>query len=162
MKIDIITYTDAQYAKLSQEQILKVEETQIKKNNLDRKLAEDMAEEKNRLVKRGIFLSRIWELYCARLQEQYEEEVTALRESLLFYLRFSSRPDSSKEESSPYPLDYSLDMEARFYVVRDYYLETYSDPVVRFDKFREDTVAPVYLGEYYAPLHDFFGLQAQG
>lgn len=161
MKIDIITYTDAQYAKLSEEQLLEVQEAQIKKNNLDRKLAQEMAEEKNRLLKRGIFLSKIWELYCEKLQAQYAAEVEALRESLLFYLRFSSRPDSSTEGNVPYLVDYSLEMTERFNTVRDYYLETYTDAVVRYEEFLKDSVAPVYLGELYAPLHDLFGYLAQ-
>ena len=38
MKIDIISYTDEQFAQLTEEQLLEVRSAQLKKNRLDRKL----------------------------------------------------------------------------------------------------------------------------
>jgi hypothetical protein len=152
MVIDIINYTDEQFAALSPEQILEVKTAQTKKNALTKKLAEEKQEFRRKLVENGTFLSQIWALECARLDAEYEEEVTSIREALLFYLRFSTKGTTS----SKYPVDYSLPMETRFYNVRDYYEATYTDPLERYQAFKADEVAKVYLGEYYAPLHDYF------
>ena len=156
MKIDIISYTDAQYATLTHEQLLQVKSAQLKKNRLLLKLEEDMQAEKNRLLKNGVFLSRIWELYCKKLTEEYNVEVENIRDSLLFYLRFSVKPDDAQTNSVPYVVDYSLTMEERFHIVKNYYEATYEDGGERFATFKKDAVAVSYLGELYAPLYDYF------
>ena len=66
MVIDIISYTDTQYAALSEEQILEVQQAQLKKNRLLIKLEEDKRKEKYRLIENGVFLSKIWDLYCEK------------------------------------------------------------------------------------------------
>ena len=152
MTIDIISYTDVQYAALTKEQILEVEAAQLKKNRLFIKLEEEKRKEKYRLIENGIFLSKIWELYCEKLQKEYDQEVENIRDSLLFYLRFVGGGASS----APYTVDYSLKMEDRFQVVRSYYETTYPDAYERYQAFKKDEVAVVYLGELYAPLHDYF------
>ena len=154
MNIDIISYTDAQYAALSEEQLLQVKAAQLKKNKLDAKLERDKIEEKHRLVKRGIFLSGIWPLYCEKLQQEYEQEVENLRDSLLFYLRCTTKAE--QESSAPYTVNYALTVEERFAIVRQYYQVNYTDAQKRYDAFLADSVAPAYLGEMYAPLHDYF------
>ena len=55
------------------------------------KLEKDKEKEKFRLVKQGIFLSSIWDLYCQKLKAAYDAEVDEVREALLFYLRFSTK-----------------------------------------------------------------------
>ena len=158
MVIDIINYTDEQFAVMSEEQLLEIKSAQLKKNNLEKKLLKDKAAFRRKLVENGTFLSEAYVLECARLDADCEEQVTAVREALLFYLRFSSRSSSA----SKYPIDYSLPMETRFYNVRDYYLAAYTDDVERLAAFKEDNVAKTYLGEYYAPLHDYFASKAAG
>ena len=152
MVIDIINYTDEQFAALSEEQILEVKSAQTEKNHLAKKLEENQQAFRRKLVENGTFLSKMWELECARLDTEYEAQVTAIREALLFYLRFASKSNGA----TGYPVDYSLPMETRFYNVRDYYEATYTDPNERYNAFLEDEIAKVYLGEYYAPLHDYF------
>lgn len=152
MVIDIISYTDEQFAALSEEQILEVKTAQQKKNKLTKKLVENKEIAKRKLIGNGTFMSPIWELQCAKLDEEYEQEVTMLREALLFYLRFSFRSSVGSEK---YPIDYSLSMEERFADVRDYYVNTYPDVNERWKAFRVDGVAMVYLGEYYEPLYDY-------
>ena len=56
MEIDIITYTDKQYAALTEEQILQVKEAQLEKNRLTAKLQENLQKEKERLVENGTLL----------------------------------------------------------------------------------------------------------
>lgn len=166
MTIDIISYTDTQYAALTEEQILEVQAAQLKKNKLLIKLEEDKRKEKYRLIENGVFLSKIWELYCEKLQKEYDNEVENIRESLLFYLRFTSKTESGSTETgptnAPYLVDYSLTVEERFFIVKEYYLTTYADAEERYDAFLKDEVAIVYLGETYAPLHDYLGELAQG
>ena len=85
MNIDIISYTDEQFAALSVEQLEQVREAQLKKNKLTAKLDKEKQEEKFRLVKNGIFLSSIWDVYCQKLETEYEAEVETIREALLFW-----------------------------------------------------------------------------
>lgn len=154
MEIDIISYTSEQYEKLSEAQLLEVQSAQMKKNRLLRKLNQDKQDEKNRLIENNTFLSELWELYCARLQEEYEQEVGAIRDGLLFYLQYSVR--SEEASSSPYSVNYALAMEERLAIVRSYYEVNYKDKVERFEAFKADKVAVGYLGEYYSPLYDYF------
>ena len=42
MLIDIISYTDAQYAMLTEEQLLEIKSAQLKKNRLTAKLEENL------------------------------------------------------------------------------------------------------------------------
>ncbi len=156
MEINIISYTDAQFAALTEEQLLQVKNAQLKKNRLEAAMEEELQKEKERLLNNGIFLSSIWYSVQERLQEIYDQEIANIREALLFYLRFATKPDGSQAEEAPYKVDYSLSDTDRFEIVRDYYMDTYTDPQMRFDKFREDSIAAKYLGELYAPLYDYF------
>ena len=153
MEIDIIAYTDAQYASLTAEQLLEVRAAQIKKNKLTAKLEEDIRKAEENLVDNGTYLSSMRTAIVNELQEEYDTEVEILREGLLFFLRFSSRPDAS---GAPYTVDYSLPVEDRFAIVKTYYETNYSDGNERFAAFQQDTVAVQYLGELYAPLYDYF------
>ena len=76
-----------------------------------------------------------------------------IRDGLLFYLRFASKP-ANGGVSAPYTVDYSLGMAERVNIVKTYYMEAYTDPFERLAAYKADEVARVYLGEYYSPLHD--------
>lgn len=153
MKIDIISYTDTQYEALTAEQIQEVKAAQMQKNNLERALAEAKRKEKHRLIERGIFLSGIWEAYQEKLQTEYEQKIENLRDSLLFYLRFSTKPDAY---GTGYSVDYNLSLEERFAIIKQYYESTYTDAKQRFEAFKADKVAVVYLEELYSTLYDYF------
>ena len=155
MTIDIIAYTDAQFAALTEEQILEVESAQLKKNRLTAQLEEDKRREKYRLLEAGVFRSAVWERLCAELQAAYDQEVENLRDGLLFYLRFTARPGGE----APYPLDYALTYEERLAGVREYYEKTYTDAGERFAAFAADETAKGYLGELYAPLYELYAEQ---
>ncbi len=158
MVIDIIHYTDEQYAALSAEKLKEVRTAQIKKDRLTKALTENIRKVKQSLIDRGIFSSSIWEKRKGELNAEYEAEVSVIREALLFYLRYAVN-DSEGEvvpEDVPYEVDFSLDEEARLMVVRDYYLSAYSDGAARFAAFQADEFARTYLGELYAPLWHYF------
>ena len=156
MTIDIISYTDEQFAQLTAEQLLEVRSAQLKKNRLDRQLEKDKLKEKYRLIENGIFLSPLWEQYCQQLQIEHDEEVEAIRDALLFFLRFSNKPPMEDVEESPYEVDYSLPEDERAIIVREYYESAYTNGQERFDAFVADSVAKQYLGEWYATLYDYF------
>lgn len=158
MTIDIISYTDGQFAALSEEQILEVESVQLKKNRLTEALKEKKRKEKYRLLKAGVFRSAVWEKICAALDESYGQEVDGLRDGLIFYLRFSSKAETG--ETAPYVVDYSLTYEARLSIVKNYYDATYTDGGQKFAAFKADKVAVSYLGELYAPLYELYAEQA--
>jgi len=153
MVIDIISYNEQQYMRMTDAQLLEVQSAQRKKNRLSAALAEDLEREKLRLVENGTFLSGMWPLIQERLQKAYEQEVEAIRDQLLFYLTYSTTEETI---DAPYDVDYSLSMEERMYIVKDYYLTKYSDGKERFETYKKDEIAPNYLGEYYAPLYDYF------
>lgn len=155
MKIDVISYTESQFTALSEEQILKVQSAQLKKNRLAAALEDDLKEAKHRLVKNNTFLSSLWEQTKKALQTRYEQEVENIRDGLLFYLRYSS-PNGSAGVEPPYIVDYSLTETERFTIVKNYYQNKYSDAEVRFRAFKDDALAKTYLGEMYAPLYDYF------
>ncbi len=157
MTIDIISYTSEQFAKLSAEQILEVKQAQLRKNKLLLKRDEEMQAEKHRLIENGTFLSSIWTLYCQKLTAQYEQEITQIRDALLFYLQYSAKPSAGTEQSSPYPVDYSLSMSQRVTVVKEYYENAYNKNwTAILEAYKKDEVALSYLGEYYGSLYDYF------
>ena len=153
MTIDIINYTQDQYSKLNSEQITEIKKAQGSKNRLQRRLQEKILSEKYRLVEAGIFRSAIWEKICERLQNEYDAEVDLLREGLLFYLQYSGRQENGEVG---YTVDYSLSIEDRVTLVKEYYLRTYENANERFSAFKGDPVAPSYLCEAYASLYQWF------
>jgi hypothetical protein len=104
-------------------------------------------------LKNGIFRSEIYAKLCAEWDEEYQTELERIKEQLLFYLRFSTKVDVPTD--CPYTVDYALSYEDRYLIVRDYYLTNYSEATERWTEFKKDTIAPNYLGEYYATLHDY-------
>ena len=154
MVIDIISYTDSQFAALTEEQLLQVKSAQLKKNRLQAKLEEDLQHAKQKFVENGTLVSSIWRELQKTLRASYEQEVENIRDSLLFYLRFAVKPE--EDGDAPYTVDYSLSDIERFEIVKNYYERTYTDGQKRFTAFKADTVAARYLGELYAPLYDYF------
>ncbi len=157
MKIDIIQYTDAQFAALSAGRLQKVSAAQVKKNKLLRKLEEDLKAERQRLIDRGMALSSIWEKRKEELTAACNAEIEEVRQALLFYLRYAVGGEAEETPTDvPYPVDYSLTMEERMEGVRSYYTTTYTAAQERFEAFAADTFARSYLGELYAPLYQYF------
>jgi hypothetical protein len=161
MVIDIIDYQDTQYIQLGEYRLERVRLAQLEKNKLLSQLAKDKRRAKYKLLKNGTYRSGIYASVCAELERQCEEEIKALRDGLLFYLRYSMRPDASPvpDVDAPYEVDYSFSDEMRLSVVKGYYESTYTDPGERFNAFAADEVAPQYLGELYKALYDFFKVQ---
>ena len=157
MEIDVIDYTNAQLAMLTEEQLREVQEAQLKKNRLLRELAEKLKEERRRLINNGMFLSYIWEWTKEYWQERYAEEIGWVREGVLFYLHYLQ----GVVVDAPYPLDYTLSTVERAAVVKAYYLEHYTDAQDRAEAFKKDGAALRYLCEMYAPLLDYFVVLAK-
>ena len=164
MTIDIIAFTDKQFATLSPAQLLEVKEAQVAKDDLTAECEAKLRKEKQRLVRNGVFLSDRYTLLEEKMRAEYQARIDLLREGLLFYLRYSMRPDTGVEPDfeAEYVVDYSLDDEARLLEVKTYYETTYTDTKVRFNEFTKDTIAPQYLGELYKPLYDYFLSFAKG
>lgn len=157
MTIDIITFTETQFAALSEEQLLAVKEAQVKKNKLLWEFEKDLQQAKHRMVKNGVLSTVRYEMMEDKLRAMYEMQVDLLRESLLFYLRYAMRAEEKFPEGEElYVVDYALDDAERLQIVRTYYTSNYTDAKERFEAFKEDTVAPHYLGEYYKALYDYF------
>ncbi len=160
MVIDIISYTDEQFAALSLSKIEEVRSAQLKKNALEAKLAKELETLKRKLIDQGIYHSSILEKKTTELTTACENEVEIIRESLLFYLQFvRDEGDAGSQSEIPYPVDYSLSEEDRMIAVRSYYETTYTVAAERFNAFKKDEFARSYLGELYAPLYHYFEAQ---
>ena len=156
MEIDIINFTQEQYATLTPGQLSKVRVAQSQKNDLTWNLRADLTRVKNKLIDRRTFNSETYDKIAAVLQEKYDQQVEVIRDGLLFYLHYSMRPDNTGTTVvAPYEVNYALDSIERFKIVREYYETTYTDGVERFSAFKADTIAPSYLEEMYAPLYDY-------
>ncbi len=157
MTIDIIDYTNEQFAALSAEKLEKVREAQVKKNKLLLALEERLSKLKSRLIDRGVYPSTLYSKRAAELTAQTQTEIEWLREALLFYLRYATNSgmsgDTTAPDDLPYTVDYALSEEERMVIVRTYYMNTYTDGAERFAAFQADTFAKTYLGELYAPLY---------
>lgn len=153
MTIDIISYTDAQMAALSNEQLMEVRQAQEKKERMYEELQEELRAADAQSIDKGVFDSALRRMKREKLETDYEKEVERLRDGLLFFLRYSYRPGSS---SVGYEVDYSLSDAERVEIVKNYYDTEYTDALERLAAFEEDTVAKQYLGEYYAPLYYYF------
>ena len=158
--IDIITYTETQFSLLTKGQLQTITTAQQKKNKLYKKLQDTLRKEKHTLVKNGIFRSEIYAMLEARLTEEYEREVELIKQCLLFYLHYSMKPEETVSTSAPYEVNYALSVDDRLRIVKNYYETQYSDADELYAVFLKDTVAPQYLGELYAPLHDHFYIGA--
>ena len=158
MEINIIDFTSEQFSKLSNDQLSDVKTAQLKKNRLERELERKKRELKSKMLKNRTIRSDQYELLLAELVQRYEMEIENVRDGLLFYLQYSVKPSVN----APYTVDYTLTMEERLRIVWGYYDEAYSDKVQKFETFLKDTVAPSYLGEFYAPLKDQFYFEAYG
>ena len=95
-------------------------------------------------------------MYCAELDESYEKRIENVRDSLLFYLRYTQKASSEEISKAPYTVNYALSDVERLNIVRSYYETTYPDPVERFEAFKLDTVAPKYIAYFYGALYDTF------
>ena len=155
MKIDIVSYTDEQYAAMTHTQIDEVRQAQKNKDKLTLKLRENLHKEKYALVKRGIYNSSLYDLIKNQLQEDYDAQVEFIRDGLLFFLKYSMDPDGSGLDA-PYEVNYAQSFETRMNVVKHYYEVTYLDAHQRFEAFKVDRFALNYLGEYYRMLFAYF------
>ncbi len=160
MEIDIIDYTPSQYAVLSSRELEEIRAAQKRKDVLTNALQKKLLAAKQKMMDGGAFLSNIWAREEAVMRAEYEAEVKIIRDSLLFYLHYTGNAydfDAGGEKPAvPYPVDYSLTTEERMIVLRDFYLEAYTDPLTRFETYKADTFARTYLGEGYGALWHMF------
>ncbi len=157
MVIDIIAYTEEQLEGLSAKQMLEVRKAQKKKNALEAELVKEIAEQRQKLLENGTLYASTFAALSDKMRAECAQEVAQIRDDLLFYLHYVDKiePDEGME-TPPYPLDESLTGAERFAVVKQYYLDNYSDAALRLRVYKEDIVAREYLGDYYYTLYDVF------
>lgn len=155
MELTILDELGIDETTLSNYQISLVRATQKKINakmkQMDRKI--DRLIEK--LYGKGIGASSVYDVEVERLNVDFSEEEEQLKDDLLFQLDYlgTSGEESDEEYSYPDNPDYSLSAADRYRVVKDYYMSM-SDPDIRFALFQADTLAPDYLGSFYATLYE--------
>ena len=67
MTIDIVTYTDEQYAAMTAEQLKEVRDAQTEKDELKIELEDTLKAERAALVKKGIFNSNLYQMIKTKL-----------------------------------------------------------------------------------------------
>ena len=159
MVIDVIAYTEEQLSYLTEEQIMEVKTAQLKKNALLKKQAQLCKDEAFRLQRNGVYSSALYSEYCKSIEAEYAGKIEEVRDALLFYLLYTCRPNGAAD--APYFVNYALSTTERLNIVREYYYATYTDPVKRFEAFKKDEVAKVYLSEFYAPLYHVYKDEAE-
>ncbi len=160
MVIDIIDYTEEQFAAMAPAKISRIQAAQVKKNKLLRKLEEDIEGVRKKLVNNGTHASIILQKKREALTARCNTEIEEIRLALLFYLRYASGANDGEEEKIPsgvpYKVDFSLSEEERMEEVKAYYMGAYANSYLRLDKYAADEFAKSYLGETYAPLYHYF------
>ena len=79
MEIDIISYTDKQFASMTTEQILEVRKAQEKKNKLEKKLAQSLQEAEKWHIEKGTYHSTPYQKSVENLQAECEKWKTCVR-----------------------------------------------------------------------------------
>lgn len=161
MNIDIISYTAEQFAALTEGQLQEIRLAQSEKDELTAALEKGKEREYYRILRNGMARSKLYEQACERLQAEYEREVERIRNGLVFYLQYSCRGNDTSADSAPYIVNYALPYEERYAIVRDYYMNAYTDGAERFEAFRLDVFASNYLGEYYGTLSAYLRAYAE-
>lgn len=155
MEFDIIPLTQEEIAGLTTIQMQLLRTAQKNKNELYRKLQQDIALFKKLVYTDGMKESCLLEQKRAELEEEYNYKVGVLAEQLQYALQLNEPyPDRGEGDSSVgYIVDYSLSYTDRYIIVRDYYLAI-EDPAERMSLYTNDETAKQYLGSYYTTLYN--------
>lgn len=162
MNIDIINFTEAQYATLNYEQRKILYAAQEKKNALQKQLDTDRENAKLQLIANGTARSNMLSLLYLELGDEYDRAVSDLRTVTLDAIVNAIDPSDSSGDTTegsssvetnevvynPSNPDNSLSYADRFRLVKEYYMQI-EDPAQRYTAFLGDSVAEDYLGEYY-------------
>ena len=116
----------------------------------------DCLSEKYHMLARRTFRSSVLEKALAVLKEEYDSLVQKIQDDLnesldALYAENSggSEPGGGIDPSeAPYEVDYTLPMNERYIVVKDYYLSI-PDKGEALRQLEQDEIAKDYLGTYY-------------
>ncbi len=156
MVFDVIDITDEEVRDLTtvQKQLLRT--AQKKKNEMRRKLEQDMKLFQKLVLTDGMQNSSLLQQKRDELENNFEYELGIIVEQLRYAMNVSEPPpddgSSGGDESAGYIVDYSLPYTDRYNMVRDYYLSI-RDPAERMSLYGADDVAKQYLDSYYGSLY---------
>lgn len=153
MVYDILDDVGLSQENLSASAMSFVWNAQVKKNSLLKQLEENKRKAYYKLNANGVLRSSMLQSAYEKLEADCAASIETVKDELLFRVKQLEGGAPSEEYSYPYNPDYTLDASQRYYVVYDYYMAM-SDPAVRFALFQADTLAPDYLGVFYATLYD--------
>lgn len=167
MYIDVLIFTDDQWAALDYDQRQVVYAAQKEKNERLKKFNVDWNNAYLSLIANGMARSSFAEEKKQALLDEYEKDVRIIADSaydkianiaggstagssgtIIYDSNSVVPPDSVYDPASP---DLSLSYADRFYVVREYYMKI-SSPTERLRLFFADTTVKGYLGEYYRTM----------
>lgn len=160
MIIDIMEYSEEQLAKMTHLQRMRVFEAQERKNRLYKQFLKQLRRERDNLIENGIFYSEIFNKIKQKMESEFNESVDAIRERLMHLIAKDAHAGDAN--GVPYTVDYTLSYEDRYIVVRDYYLNTYTDAIARYNIFLTDVFAATYVGDMYGILYDYMYVLAYG
>ncbi len=166
MTFDIIDFSEAELIALSTVQMRLLRTAQKEKDQLTEQLARDKQTFYNILIADGMLNSSLYEAKCDELDEEYDRQVSVLKDDLVYNLSLNvptaddddpsgGDPGSGSDDDPAvgYIVDYSLSYLDRYQIVRNYYMSI-SDPAERLAVYSADTIAVSYLGQYYNTLYN--------
>lgn len=155
MDLTILMEIEVDESSLSNYQISLARKAQKKMNDLMAEYDKKMEDRIEELFGVGLGRSSVYQNEVDRLNMEFAEKEEQLKDDLLYELDYlgASSEEGSDEYSYPDNPDYSLSSADRYRVVKEYYMSM-SDPDVRFALFQADTLAPDYLGSFYATLYE--------
>lgn len=163
MDIDIIDLEGVELETMPAIRQKLIRTAQKNKNELWRKVVEQLAEYEKLLLANDTFSSTLMESMTLHLEGKFYEDVEILREQLLFNLELNEPTNGDETgggsmgdtgEGEGYLVDYELSYLERYVLVRDYYLSI-EDGTERMNLYRADYTARSYLGSYYNALYDY-------
>lgn len=159
MEIDIIDLNDPNYQNLSPVQLAMVRAAQTKKNKILAEAEEEKGELFRLLLSNRMARSSALRDRNAEIDEEAEKEIKAVRSDLAYQLAYEGIGQEG-DENGPYRYpenpNYNLAYAQRFLVVRNYYMQATDDPAARLQAYSMDSLARIYLGEYYQTLYELF------
>ena len=166
MTFDIITLIEDEIKALQTSQLKLLRTAQQKKNELEHKLAAELAEYRRLCYSNCMQSSAVYEQVAAELTAECEYKIEILREQLIFNMSLKEPTGDGDtgddgNDNSGYLVDYELSYLERYTAVRDYYM-TIEDPNERLALYGADTVAQKYLDSYYNTLYNYLASFTRG
>ena len=159
MTIDVIDNYNEIYEFLTGWQLYKIQYAQHKKNTLLEEQEEETQKAREKLIQNGTFVSELFDMENAKLQQKYQAKIDLVQKEIAAYLINTMKPGFVHGFTVPYVVNFALSQYQRYLKVKEYYTKTYPDATERLNAYTKDAFVMEYIKEYYELLHVEFADQ---